>query len=299
MAQVVPSAYRYDPETGINHSNQGIIDIEKGHILALQLGGPDIPENIVPQWAKWQGCGEWSQMEKRIRKLAEDGLSRKKNQYHVLFHCSVGYLNIAPLKTGSDKGALLKRLCVPNHYTVKVTKVDMKTGKPFEEMVMYDDSPQRSDVDDQLFLRIAFQVEKRSLGKHWEPYGDWRQKMVRNKKGEVRDASGFVKGGQDPQYNPKIASATATGGGKRRSDSQESGPPITYSVTAEGSEDTPAARFAKRARLNDQQAALAAALAHMDDDQDSDFVPSDESSESSGEESGSERRDDEMEIDPH
>jgi hypothetical protein len=43
--------------------NTGIPDSERGHIVALELGGPDISENIVPQWAKFQGSGVWRRME--------------------------------------------------------------------------------------------------------------------------------------------------------------------------------------------------------------------------------------------
>ncbi|MFN7999228.1 MAG: DNA/RNA non-specific endonuclease [Bryobacteraceae bacterium] len=35
----------------------------RGHIMALQLGGPDVAENIVPQYQQWQQTGAWRQME--------------------------------------------------------------------------------------------------------------------------------------------------------------------------------------------------------------------------------------------
>jgi hypothetical protein len=40
----------------------------KGHIMALELGGPDITSNIVPQYGQWQGNpqGEWRKMETAI-----------------------------------------------------------------------------------------------------------------------------------------------------------------------------------------------------------------------------------------
>jgi hypothetical protein len=47
---------------------------DRGHVCALELGGPDIPQNIVPQWRHWQETGEWRQMEaKRIPSVAKDG----------------------------------------------------------------------------------------------------------------------------------------------------------------------------------------------------------------------------------
>ena len=35
----------------------------RGHVMALQLGGPDVAENIVPQYQQWQQIGAWRQME--------------------------------------------------------------------------------------------------------------------------------------------------------------------------------------------------------------------------------------------
>ena len=35
-----------------------------GHIMALQLGGPDASENIVPQYQQWQQTGRWRILEK-------------------------------------------------------------------------------------------------------------------------------------------------------------------------------------------------------------------------------------------
>ncbi len=35
-----------------------------GHIMALQLGGPDVSENIVPQYQQWQQSGRWRVLEK-------------------------------------------------------------------------------------------------------------------------------------------------------------------------------------------------------------------------------------------
>src|SRR5262249_54798671 len=43
---------------------------DKGHIMALELNGPDISENIVPQYGQWQETGRWKQMENAIKVLA-------------------------------------------------------------------------------------------------------------------------------------------------------------------------------------------------------------------------------------
>lgn len=42
----------------------GITGAHKGHLMALELGGPDIPENIVPQWGNFQANGVWREAEK-------------------------------------------------------------------------------------------------------------------------------------------------------------------------------------------------------------------------------------------
>ncbi|MGK3983857.1 DNA/RNA non-specific endonuclease [Sorangium sp. So ce136] len=43
---------------------------DKGHLMALQLGGPDVSENIVPQPSEWQASGCWRELEKGIHDLA-------------------------------------------------------------------------------------------------------------------------------------------------------------------------------------------------------------------------------------
>ena len=45
-----------------------------GHVMALELGGPDIPANIVPQYGQWQGnvLGAWRAMETRVGEAVAD-----------------------------------------------------------------------------------------------------------------------------------------------------------------------------------------------------------------------------------
>ncbi|MGL4622232.1 MAG: DNA/RNA non-specific endonuclease [Chroococcidiopsis sp.] len=45
-------------------------DIDRGHLFALNLGGPDEPQNIVPQWARWQRLEDWRAMERTVRARA-------------------------------------------------------------------------------------------------------------------------------------------------------------------------------------------------------------------------------------
>lgn len=52
-------------ETGMDEQT------DKGHIYALELGGPNVRENIVPQWAFFQEHGSWRQMEVVVAKAAK------------------------------------------------------------------------------------------------------------------------------------------------------------------------------------------------------------------------------------
>jgi len=55
-----------DREQAPSPSNGFVCDgspFDRGHVCALELGGPDISENIVPQWRHWQETGEWRRLE--------------------------------------------------------------------------------------------------------------------------------------------------------------------------------------------------------------------------------------------
>lgn len=190
-AAAVPARFRYDEVTGNNAYNSGIPDAEKGHIMALELGGPDIPENIVPQWAKWQGSGEWRRIEVAIEKMASAAYSSKTQPCYIQFHAIVGYVNF-----GRPEWAALKRLAFPSRFTVTVTKLDKKTKQPLNApTTVYDASPMRNETDDMMAMRTFAQVDG-DLG-----YSDWVTRS-RTTKGKKRDASHFADTGQDPRYAP-------------------------------------------------------------------------------------------------
>lgn len=65
-----PSPYN-DCGTGRNSNITGVnYQLDKGHIMALSNGGPDISLNIVPQKDKWQEYGEWRKLEIKIYNIA-------------------------------------------------------------------------------------------------------------------------------------------------------------------------------------------------------------------------------------
>ena len=193
-----PARYRYDPDTGINAYNTGFVDAEKGHIMALELGGPDIPENIVPQWAKWQGCGEWRKMEKDIYDLAVRGnpTGAKTSGYLLMFHGVVNY----PTQIAVEMAGM-RRVCTPKGFTVKVTRLDKTSLKPIGTTeVVFDGEQQRDETDDMLAMRAFERLEGDDMD-----YDDW------SKKGKGKKSKGeFKETGQDPRYRPPPIASKAT-----------------------------------------------------------------------------------------
>ena len=193
-----PAKYRYDPTTGVNAYNTGINDAEKGHVMALELGGPDISENIVPQWAKWQGSGVWRRMEEEIYQFAVKGDpgNLKTPGYHVMYHCLVGYLQgVKP------EWAAMNRVCVPEAFRVYVTKVGKGDGKPVGPAELVFDAPHhRNETDDMLALRAFERIEGDDIA-----YDDW---VKDGKKGKSKGS--FAATGQDPLYTPPPIQSKAT-----------------------------------------------------------------------------------------
>jgi hypothetical protein len=67
-----------------------------GHIMALELGGCDVSENIVPQYGQWQGNanGRWRKMEKAL--VDADTATRALQQMMVV---AIDYDATAPMTT--------------------------------------------------------------------------------------------------------------------------------------------------------------------------------------------------------
>jgi hypothetical protein len=57
-----------DPMTGFACEDT---PLGRGHILALFLGGRDIPENYAPQYEQWQQSGAWKRMEANVLEMAK------------------------------------------------------------------------------------------------------------------------------------------------------------------------------------------------------------------------------------
>jgi hypothetical protein len=204
QAKAVPVKYRYDSSTGENAYNTGIPDAEKGHIMALELGGPDIPQNIVPQWAKWQGTGVWRRMEVAIKEDADQGLiddglpPATTKRYYLQFH---GLIQYVPFLVPSQAGH--RRLAFPARFTVYTTRLHFATKAPIGPAVcVFDASPSRNETDDMIAMRTFMQVEEAHGGSDWDPgYDDWMN-VEETKKGKKRNVGDFTDSGQDARYVP-------------------------------------------------------------------------------------------------
>jgi hypothetical protein len=171
--------------------NNGAVDVAKGHVMALELGGPDIPENIVPQWAMWQGSGEWREMEREVKRMALEALQETPKRY-LMFHCIVSYL-----RQQDARIAGLRRLCFPARFSVSVTRmIDKDNPEPgtLAESV-FDDAQNRNETDDMLGMRAMILAEG---DMEWE---DWQTGEKLTQKGKKRDAGHFVATGQNSRYS--------------------------------------------------------------------------------------------------
>lgn len=56
-----------DPQSGLDLTSYAY---DRGHLIGLELGGPDVEANIAPQWANYQRTQIWRKMEREVRELA-------------------------------------------------------------------------------------------------------------------------------------------------------------------------------------------------------------------------------------
>lgn len=134
------------------HRNTGITDADKGHIMALELGGPDTPDNIVPQWSQWQRNGKWRQAERDTLKLADDAGTRGNKLY---FEANVEYKTYEKVEQGTRKG-----VAFPNKFKTVVTEKD-KHGNdvPGSSRVMFEGEQDPDEIDEKLRGRLLDSVD--------------------------------------------------------------------------------------------------------------------------------------------
>jgi len=142
----------------------GIVDAQKGHLMALELGGPDIPENIVPQWAQFQANGTWRQAEKAVRELAQQEKVRGNNVHYTVNCIYKEYENVS---SGSAKGVFF-----PKAFKMTVQVLD-KDKKPIgDPQVMFDNEQAQDETDDMLAERVMAKADSIDDGSDSGDSGD-------------------------------------------------------------------------------------------------------------------------------
>jgi hypothetical protein len=181
QSETSEARYRYDPLTGLNYNNTGMPDVQKGHIMALELGGPDLAENIVPQWANWQANGRWRQNEIALCARAQEVMKTKGR--FLLFHALVRY----------PKSGSFIRMAFPSGFKVAVTEVDKDGNPQGPPTVVINEQQVQDDTDDKMVLRM-----EEDMG--WPDV----QFKTRTRRGKTETVPEFGQGGQDPMYRPDL-----------------------------------------------------------------------------------------------
>jgi hypothetical protein len=132
--------------------NTGIVDAQKGHIMALELGGPDKPWNIVPQWGNWQANGEWRKSEVQIHEAA---LEAQERGHRMQFVADVKYKRYQDPTRATFKG-----LTVPTSFVVTIQEVD-EDGEPVDEepQVIFDGEQHQDATDFKISARVFDRVD--------------------------------------------------------------------------------------------------------------------------------------------
>jgi len=107
-------------KSGLDPRNSGIGDAHKGHIVALELGGPDVGANIVAQFGHFQSVGVWRAAERAALEIAK---TKERAGEQVEYLVKLHYKPYLHPEQGSRKGLLF-----PTGFTVMVRPVNPKTG---------------------------------------------------------------------------------------------------------------------------------------------------------------------------
>ncbi len=92
-----------------NVRNSGRPDIHKGYIMALDLGGPDVPFNIIPLWANLQNNVAWKKFEANAKSLAMN------SKEELVFQAYATYL---------DSETVFERASIPVGIYVEIIEGD-------------------------------------------------------------------------------------------------------------------------------------------------------------------------------
>ena len=112
------------------------VSFDRGHVMALQLGGPDDAYNVVPQLNYWQQNGAWATMETSIVNVSSGLLN---DFYNNVVHTAVPTLNGVPqAPAGSNAPVVLFEVTVnyPRSTRKPPTRTPGDTLLPFTFRLM-------------------------------------------------------------------------------------------------------------------------------------------------------------------
>ncbi len=179
--------------------NTGAPDLDKGHVMALELGGPDVPANIVPQWSNFQRNGYWKKMETAVRGEAE----KLEEQQKLTGAAATLYFNAVVLYKPYQKLPLasLDGLGVPTHLTVTTWVQDTK-GNISQKKTVFDAKQEQDKTDDMINVRLFEKADKTDEADDVD-YPSMYQDVQVGKKKKLE----FVDSGQDDKYRPIYSQA--------------------------------------------------------------------------------------------
>ncbi|MGI2904988.1 DNA/RNA non-specific endonuclease [Tolypothrix sp. VBCCA 56010] len=106
-------------------------DIDRGHLFALNLGGPDVPENIVPQWAHWQRLDDWRAMERTVNARAVQAIDGSRPFGGGSPQRSV-FLSVRVIYPRTNQPSL-RSWAFPSRFVVTAYVCDRQTGREIRE----------------------------------------------------------------------------------------------------------------------------------------------------------------------
>lgn len=114
--------------------DERIYNTDRGHLIALEFGGPDVPENQVPMWGRFNQSGAWRNSERKLVELVGTGTA------HLHIECTYapsGHHNDADLMQWVDPRIPIKfkiTLELPdNPHSKFIQIINHARPKPFNE----------------------------------------------------------------------------------------------------------------------------------------------------------------------
>ena len=166
--QVYSGAGKQPKLSVASERNTGIPDSERGHIMALELGGPDISQNIVPQWAKFQGSGVWRRMEVAVLKKAVD---TQRAGGELKYKVEVFY------KDTKTTTPTLRTFGFPTGFRATTQVIGAKGKAPSPITIDFHQGQAQDETDQMMSERKL----KKAEGKDWDPDLDIKKKSPKRR----------------------------------------------------------------------------------------------------------------------